>query len=477
MRTSRRYIPRPRTILSLAFAAAVLTASALHAQPTADADSVHELGTALAAERERIADLELEIKRRNATLASLASRIEALELQIKGATTTAATLTAAPSQPASAAPATPLERPRFEFYGDSLLRLATLRQQYPNCDGCPARTVGRMRLRFGVQGQLAPGVRAVIGLATGELNDPNTVYQTFGGNLSRKVVSWDRAYLTFRPPNAPWMELTAGKFPYPWVRSSMTFDVDFYPEGASQRFAFDLKKTGPFSNISFQTLQVVVNEQANTSDTLLLGGQGIGVLRLADRVTTRIIATGIDIKRPEHVLRAQLDGSNVGVRNTNLIVIDGGRASYASGFRYANVIVENAIRTRWESLPVTAAIEFQRNLRAVSDASDTATSFRLDAGRAQQRGDWLFGWHFFNVEQESIMSALGESDWRAPGNVRQHRFAVNFMLHDHVQGLFTLYRGRTLDTSVPGAVLVPGISAGAREPWANRFYFDVLYRF
>ena len=472
----RRRIISARTILPLVFATTVLTGSALQAQPAADAESVRELGAELAAERLRITDLELEIQRRNATLASLASRIEALEALMKAPTTIAATVAAIPSQPAAAATVPP-ERPRFEVNGETLLRFATLHQQYPNCDGCPARTVGRMRLRFGVQGQLAPGIRAVVGLATGELNDPNTVYQTFGGNLSRKVVSWDRAYLTFRPPKASWMELTAGKFPYPWVRSSMTFDVDFYPEGASQKFSFDLKNAGPLRNVSLQTLQVVVNEQANTSDTLLLGGQGIGVLRLTNRVTTRLIATGIDIKRPEHVLRAQLDGSNVGVRNTNLIIVDGGQASYASGFRYANVIVENAVRTRWESMPVTAAFEFQRNLRAVSDARDSATSFRLDAGRAQQRGDWLFGWHFFNVEQESNMSALGESDWRAPGNVRQHRFAVNFMLADHVQGLFTLYRGRTLDTSVPGAVLVPGISAGRSEPWANRFYFDVLYRF
>jgi hypothetical protein len=127
-------------------------------------------------------------------------------------------------------------------------------------------------------------------------------------------------------------------------------------------------------------------------------------------------------------------------------------------------------------LPVTVSLEYQRNLHAVSDR-DTARSFRLDAGRAQQRGDWQFGWHFFDVEQESIMSALGESDWRAPSNVAQHRYAVNVMLHDQVQALFTWYRGRTLDTSAPGALLVPGLVPGRREPWANRLYFDVLYRF
>ena len=454
----------------------LISASTAGAQPAADVESVRELADALAAERQRITELAAEIERRNTTLANLASRIEALEAKTKTVSATPAITPALPvHQPATQG--TPPEQARFDFYGDALLRLATLRQQYPNCEGCPARTVGRMRLRFGVQGQLAPGVRAVIGLATGELNDPNTVYQTFGGNLSRKVVSWDRAYLTFRPPKAPWMELTAGKFPYPWVRSSMTFDIDFYPEGAGQRFSFDFKDTGAFKNVSFQALQVVVNEQANTSDAMLIGGQGIGVLRFAERVTTRVIATGIDIKRPEHVLRSQLDGSNVGVRNTNVITVDGGRAFYASNFRYANAIIENAIRTGWESLPVTVSLEYQRNLRAFASARDTAKSFRLDAGRAQRRGDWQFGWHLFDVEQESIMSALGESDWRAPSNVRQHRFGLAYMAHDRVQGIFTWYRGRTLDTNAPGALLVPGISAGNREPWANRLYFDVLYRF
>ena len=466
-----------KRILLLSCVTVVISALPAAAQPTAAVENVRELADAVAAERQRIAELTAELERRNAALAGLSSRIEALEAAARAAPATPP-LAPATTGVQTATPVTPPDKqPRFDFYGDALLRLATLRQQYPNCEGCPARTVGRMRLRFGVQGQLVPGVRAVIGLATGELNDPNTVYQTFGGNLSRKVVSWDRAYLTFRPPKASWMELTAGKFPYPWVRSSMTFDVDFYPEGASERFSFDFKETGTFKNVSFQALQVVVNEQANTSDTLLFGGQGIGVFRFADRVTTRIIGTGIDIKRPEHVLRSQIDGSNVGVRNTNVITVDGGRAFYASNFRYANVILENAIQTRWESVPVTASLEYHRNLGASASTRDTATSFRLDAGRAQQRGNWLFGWHFFNVEQESIMSALGESDWRAPSNVRQHRFALAYMPHDRVQGLFTWYRGRTLDTNAPGALLVPGIAAGNREPWANRLYFDVLYRF
>ena len=60
--------------------------------------------------------------------------------------------------------------PRFDFYADTLVRLSTLHQGYDGCNGCPDRTIGRIRLRFGAEGHMARGVRAVFGLSAGELN-------------------------------------------------------------------------------------------------------------------------------------------------------------------------------------------------------------------------------------------------------------------------------------------------------------------
>ena len=180
-----------------------------------------------------------------------------------------------------------------------------------------------------------------------------------------------------------------------------------------------------------------------------------------------------DVQHPEHILRAQLDRTVVSVPNTN--ALDGGNM-YRSAFCFANLITDATIRTKWEAFPVTAAIEFQRNVRAATDR-DAGLSFRVDTGRAERAGDWQFGWHVFKLEQDAILSAFGESDWRAPSNVLQHRFLVTRMLHPRVQALVTWYRGRTLDTSLPGAVLIPGVLPGNREPWANRLYFDVGYRY
>jgi len=316
----------------------------------------------------------------------------------------------------------------------------------------------------------------IAGFGVGELNDPNSTYQTLGNNFSRKVATWDRAYMTYNPPRAKWMELTAGKFPQNWLRSPMTFDVDIFPEGVSERFSFDLKNAGALKNFSFQGLQLVANEQAGGADSLIIGGQATVRLSPARRFSTTVALAELDFRHPETLLRSQLTGANVGTRNTNEIVMRGGEAFYASAFRYANAIVETTIRTGIESLPITTAVEYQRNLRAAS-RNDTARSFRLDVGRRQQKGDWSFGWHVFRVEQDAVVSAFGESDWRAPSNVIQHRYSIARMLHPSVTAMFTWYRGRTLDSRLPNAALAPGLPPDRRDPWTNRIYFDAIYRF
>lgn len=437
------------------------------------AAAIESLEEEISSEIERVNALTAELESRSQALRALKRKIDALKAPSIGPSMSDVPSSSQASRNDVAATPGP---PRFDFYGDTIVRLATLHQHYDLCTACPDRTIGRFRVRFGAEGRLVPGLRAIIGLGTGELDDPNSVYQTLGSNWGRKVTTWDRVYVTYRPTGAPWMELMAGKFPYPWVRSSMTFDVDFYPEGASERLSFERSGSNRFKNFSVQGLQFVVNEQANGPDMLIVGGQVSGTVQVADAIRTRALFGAMDVKRPELILRTQMDGTNVGVRNTNAIVIRGGQAFYASGFRYVNVIVENAIRTPWVSLPLTVTGEYQKNLDAVS-SRDAGSSLRMDLGRLQRQGDWGLSWHLFRVEQDAIVSALGESDWRAPSNVVQHRLGAIYTWQDHLQTLFTWYRGRTLDSSVPGALLAPGLGPGQRDPWVNRLYFDVLYRF
>ena len=460
-------VVRAGTLMTVLLSASVVAAQ----EQTPD---LRAIAAALAAERDRINDLKAELERRSAVLSELTQRLgNLLPPAAPPAVPAPANVEERPAPVAAPPPPPP---PRFDFYGEAKVRYETLQQHFADCVGCPNRQRGRLRLRFGAEGRLAPDFRAVFGFGVGEVNDPNTVYVNLGNNWSRKVATWDRGFVEYHPAKAKWLDLTAGKFPYTWLRSSMTFDVDFYPEGASERASVDLAHAGVLRNIGVQGFQLIVNEQPIDRHMTILGEQVTAKFQPTRRVSTLLAVTGVSIRRPEFMVRALLDGSDVGVRNTNAVVVRDGAVYAASGFRYVNAIVENTLRTGWEAWPATVALEYQRNLRAVSDRN-TAFSFRFDAGRAQRRGDWDFGWHVFRVEQDAILAGLGESDWRAPSNVLQQRYAVNRMMHPNVQLSFTLYRGRTLDRRLPGALFPAGLPPALRDPWTNRVYLDVTYRY
>ena len=455
-------------LLRLGFALIAILAgcSAAAAQQT---PNLSEIATALAEERAQIAALRAELDRRDARLAELTARLS---------TATNVIEPAAPEAKPAPPPVVlsqPTAVPRFQFYADSRVRYETLHQEYEGCDGCPDRKRGRLRLRFGAEGHVTPDFTAVIGLGLGEISDPNTVYANLGNNFSRKVASWDRGYVEYHPSKVKWMRLMAGKFPYTWQRSSMTFDVDFYPEGLNQRFSFDLGSSA-VKSVGAQAFELIVNEQPGDRHMTIVGGQLTAAISAIPKVVTRIAVTGLDIDNPEFMLRALLDGTDTGVRNTNAVLGTGPAAQLLSGYRYANVIVDNAVATPWPKLPIIFGFEYQKNLEAANDR-DKGLSFRVDAGRAQRRGDWDGGWHVFRVEQDAILAGLGESDWRAPSNVLQHRFALNRMMNENVQLGFTLYRGRTLDPTLRGALTAPNFVPGIREPWMNRAYFDITYRY
>src|SRR5262249_31670556 len=149
-------------------------------------------------------------------------------------------------------------------------------------------------------------------------------------NFSRKVASWDRAYLEYAPPQLKWMQFTAGKFPVNWLKSPMTFDVDLFPEGLSERFSFDSDKTGGLKNISLQGMQLVANEQAAGPDAMIVGGQISSRFSFNKRFSTTAAFTGMTFRHPEYVLRGQLSHSNFGTLNTNAVLSRGGEVLYAS---------------------------------------------------------------------------------------------------------------------------------------------------
>jgi len=81
-------------------------------------------------------------------------------------------------------------------------------------------------------------------LATGSLGDPTTTNETLTNAFDRKTIGLDRGYITYNPVSEQWLSLTAGKFAYPWYRTSLTMDPDINPEGFDEKLSFNSHEPG-----------------------------------------------------------------------------------------------------------------------------------------------------------------------------------------------------------------------------------------
>ena len=129
---------------------------------------------------------------------------------------------------------------------------------------------------FGMDGQLNQDFIAGIALATGSLGNPTSTNETLTNVFDRKTIALDRGFITYNPVAHNWLSLTGGKFPYPWQRTSVTFDPDLNPEGFDEKASFDF--SGPLQNVNIQGIELLYN-QANgkpgipSQDSYALGMQ------------------------------------------------------------------------------------------------------------------------------------------------------------------------------------------------------------
>src|SRR5579862_980043 len=83
---------------------------------------------------------------------------------------------------------------RFRFSGD-----VRVRGESYNQDGVPDRNRARIRVRFGVDGQLNEDFIAGFALATGSLGDPSSSNETLTNVFERKTIGLDRGFITYNP--------------------------------------------------------------------------------------------------------------------------------------------------------------------------------------------------------------------------------------------------------------------------------------
>src|SRR5882762_8338001 len=156
---------------------------------------------------------------------------------------------------------------RFKFTGDIRIRGENFKQETTQ-----DRNRARIRARFGFEGKVGDFTGG-LSIASGSLGDPTSTNEPLTNNFDRKTIALDRAFVTYNPSQFKALQLTGGKFVYPWIRTGMTFDPDLNPEGFSEKLSFDLHNP-IVKNLTAGVYQLVYNESTGGQDSYALGAHG-----------------------------------------------------------------------------------------------------------------------------------------------------------------------------------------------------------
>jgi len=388
---------------------------------------------------------------------------------------------------------------RFRFSADLRIR----GESYQQDGGPPDRNRARIRLRFGLDGQLNQDFLGGFALATGSMGDPTSTNETLTNVFDRKTIALDRAFVTYNPVAHPWLSLTGGKFAYTWQRTSQTFDPDLNPEGFNEKFSFD--RSGPIQNITVQGLELLYNEANGkpgipSQDSYALGVQASARINYGVWSATPSFLS-LKWNRPDAILQQSAfataatttgflpSGSTTPVTGipipgegqgcakglgfpsfppcvfapngmTNATYVDSkGVPHFYSGYNYADFIVNNQFQDGLPRLPVNLLAEFLDNLDAESHPLDykgrvlsnlgsqnKEYGFDFSLGQVRNRNDVQFGYSWYREEQDAAIASFVESDQRAPTNILQNRFYGLWKVRANTLVGATWWRGRTLNT-------------------------------
>jgi hypothetical protein len=366
---------------------------------------------------------------------------------------------------------------RFRFNGDIRVRGEDI---FQDCAACITRNRARLRVRFGVDGRLNDNFVVGFSLATGSLGDPTSANETLSNFFERKTIGLDRGYITFNPVAARWLSITGGKFAYTWARTSLTLDPDINPEGFNQKFSWDLN-TPHLKNFTVQAMQLLYNEVAKGDDSFALGGNVSATVQLGPLTSTPSF-TLIDWGFPDAILNAsafatqattsgappiQVPGEGPGCATgsglpsvppcaiasngmTNATFVDAkGQRHFLSGFEYADLILNNQLKTGVSRFPLNLLLEYETNLKVADHPLDSKgnviTSIspqgraylgEISLGQIKNKNDLQFGYGFWRSGQDSILATFSESEQRAATNIIEHRVFASWRMRSNVVAQF-----------------------------------------
>jgi hypothetical protein len=315
----------------------------------------------------------------------------------------------------------------MEMKGDIRLRYQGERET-----GKDSRHRGRVRLRFGVEGQVADKIKAGFRLVSGGA-DPRSTNQTFQNFFESPDIRFDMAFVEYSPIKDA-LTLVGGKFENPlWRPSDMLWDSDITLDGAAVSYG---SKTCPFfMSTGFAILD---EDSADTSDPFMLFVQPGVKFDFEKKADLKFAVAGYYFN--------SLEGSKPdNSANTNTRDADG-----ALVFDYNSVAVsaEFGVNEIFAYIPrLTIFGEYIHNPDPDSDNNGWMGGLKFGSKKVQGWSDWNAKYQYKHLEKDAWLDTFPDSDtFGGKTGIKGHEGILTFGLAKNTSFDIDYYYIEEIDT-------------------------------
>jgi len=340
----------------------------------------------------------------------------------------------------------------------------------------------RYRLRFGATATMSDHFEAGLRLASGEASSalnaagtgilgsiggsPFSANTTIGNDASRKLIFVDLAYAKWTP--ATWLQAEIGKMAAPFWFTDMVLDPDYNPEGAQQKFSFDILGQ---QRISFTSGQYVIMENynatgaGNNNDTYLFINQIDWAAKWTPLLSTRFGIALMNFKNQQDIS----PDLETFLNQNGTPAVGAGAESFNPIIARGEVTVNLPSFPGFQgAFPIAVGGEYVNNPSAGSHVNE-GYNFGVTFGSAKNKGNWQLSYNYKNIETAAVWHGLNDDDFgfNAKGgtDVRGHQVIGSYHVVDPLTINLRYMRTEKI-SNAPGT-----------QSEQDRLFFDLVWAF
>jgi len=328
--------------------------------------------------------------------------------------------------------------------GDLRLRAQNLHEKNAG-DISKNTTIGRVRMRLGLESKVNDKIKVGVGIATNADGDPRSTNISFGakdgGNSSKFGIRLDYAYGKYDP--TPWLTLVGGKMLLPdvlWEPTDLIWDTDITPEGAVIGFSKTLNpKTSVFMKAGALVLVADTSTVSGSNGYLFQPGINYAIndnLSLKGAVTYEYFQT-----------KGSIASSFSKGNNTKIgTITSSAYGSYGYNYSLLNPALELTIREPFKTLGLNVENlkffgEYVNNLAVSKKNTGYSLGFQFGNEKIEKWGDWQVRYIYAMLGNDSVFDMLPDSDrYGGQTGIRSHEGIISFGLGKNVSLGLDIYR-------------------------------------